>query len=138
MKVTLHRCLGTGLLEDNGLSIGLFDANMVAIGAAILEQPLSMNERSKSRTSGIFRLLKKPSAICSLKYPPCFLLPEILQMVLQIFPSVSFPHENENDKIGSPGDILEKSTCLDLTPRVPALLVWIRAQLLELFLEVPG
>ena len=48
MKVTLHRCLGTGLLEDNGPSIGLFDANMVAIGAAILEQPLSMNERRKS------------------------------------------------------------------------------------------
>lgn len=47
MKATFHRCLGTGLLEDNGPSIDLFDANMVAIGAAILEQPLSMNERSK-------------------------------------------------------------------------------------------
>lgn len=53
MKATLCRCLGTGLLEDNGPSIGLFDANVIAIGAAILEQPLSINGRSKSRTSGI-------------------------------------------------------------------------------------
>lgn len=132
-KATFYRCCGTELLSGFGTSVGWFNPILIAIGETFSEQALSMNGRCTSATAGILRLREKRYAIWSLKQLPCFLWPEIPQTELQIFPFVSFPHEN---KIDSPGEILEKSSCLGPTPRTSVFISLDMAQVL-VFLKSP-